>query len=472
MLETCAADVDNVVADSVHVETVAAAVHVSADNAVASETGTPMEVNVKEVETNVNKGEENGVVRELLDELISRVEDVLLFEEIELFETSISSGKPSNYNQPDDVAPLLNSISVTSLKSSSSGYSSSPTLDTLPLSLPLPSPAPSPPLPVPPPALPPLLVPSPLPVPPPILPPLPAPTPILPPSTPILPLMSALPSASSVPLPASSSLAPRRRSPSRISTPRPSRTAVGTPAATLAASPGLTAAVKRVVRHHIDAVVTTLLTDKKTYLKAVIQRLKTDDFVSTADNCVKAIFRLKDRKCPAGEMSKFVREMKLLFHGNSLHYFALRVIKEDPFGGGRLRAAAKIQYFAISSYILVDSIFADKRDGDALKFMVRQFRSASVRNVVDCVATHFRDRGAVLNIMRGKECFAGYDVTNPDAKWTNRRIKDFIVDVCRIAELEMPPSTKIVILYVALEPLVDAFLRGETEEDDFFQLAI
>ena len=164
--------------------------------------------------------------------------------------------------------------------------------------------------------------------------------------------------------------------------------------------------------------------------------------------------------------------MKLLFHGNSLHYFALRVIKKDPFGGGRLRAAAKIQYFAISSYILVDSIFADKRDGDALKFMVRQFRSASVRNVVDCVATHFRGRGAVLNIMRGKECFAGYDVTNPDVKWTNRRIKDFIVDVCRIAELEMPPSTKIVILYVALEPLVDAFLRGETEEDDFFQLAI
>jgi len=104
--------------------------------------------------------------------------------------------------------------------------------------------------------------------------------------------------------------------------------------------------------------------------------------------------------------------------------------------------------------------------------MVRQFRVVRIMEVVDYVAMHFRDRGTVLNTLRGKECFAGYDVVDPDTKWTDKRVKEFVVDVCRIAEQEPPPSAKVVFLYDALKPTVDAFLRGETEEDDFYQLSV
>ena len=289
----------------------------------------------------------------------------------------------------------------------------------------------------------------------------------LPPPPPLntLPLPS-LPSTSSTP---SSLPLPSLRTPNRPSSPirAPTRRRCTTG---VAASRGLQAPVMRIVEHHVDAVVDTLMKDKRTYIRAVIRRLSADVYTETADNCVRAIRKLRDRRCSSAEMSLIVREMKLLFHGESLHHFALRVISEDPFGYGRLAAASKVRYFAISSFILVDAIFAERRDGDALKFMVRQFRKVKIMEVVDCVAMHFRDRGAVLNIMRGKECFVGYDVVDPDAKWTVRRIRKFIVEVCNVAQISPPPAAKIVFLYDALMPTVDAFLRGETEEDDFFQL--
>ena len=226
------------------------------------------------------------------------------------------------------------------------------------------------------------------------------------------------------------------------------------------------------MQRHIDAVVETIMTDRKTYLKAVIHRLRADEYSETADNCVKAILKLVERRCSSAQMSLVVREMKLLFHGESLHHFALRVINEDPFGVGRLCAAAKIEYFAISPFIIVDAIFAERRDGDALKFMVRQFRAIKILEVVDCVASHFRDRSTILNVMRGKDCFVGYDIADPDAKWTDRRVRKFIVDVCRFAQVSPPPSAKVVYLYDALAPTFEAFLRGETEEDDFYQLCV
>jgi len=220
----------------------------------------------------------------------------------------------------------------------------------------------------------------------------------------------------------------------------------------------------------LKRVVATLLNPGKKEIFAILQQLRTDDEERTIVNCVETLNKFRSSSANAKKLTSIAREMKKLFRGRSLHAFAMRVITENIFGPGRMRSAASLDYTLVSPFIIVDNLLSPKREGQALTTMVRAFRGNGAMEVVSFVAQNYRDKNAIMRKLRRQDCFDRYVVDDFDTKWTAPRLKDFIKQVCRILEKPVPAEARPILVAVDIGPHLNAFLRGEAEEYDFFLL--
>ena len=96
---------------------------------------------------------------------------------------------------------------------------------------------------------------------------------------------------------------------------------------------------------------------------------------------------------------------------------------------------------------------------------------SDVVEVVKTVASNFDNVDAVVAKIRGEDGLSGYDYgANEDGRWTPWRVRKFCSIVCEAIGVPLPPETRRVFIAVALTPALDAFLRSEMEEMDFFAI--
>ena len=205
-------------------------------------------------------------------------------------------------------------------------------------------------------------------------------------------------------------------------------------------------------------------------IRVSLTALRSGDVKEMTDNFIGTLKEFRANSNDGKKMALIAREMKKFFRGESLHEFVMRVINEDVFGKGRLRAAAGMNYFLLSPFIIVDNLLAPKRDGDAMRTMVRAFRGAPAMSVIKFVAENYGDKVAILEKLRAQDCFVGYEVDDFDTKWTLARLKDFIRHTCRLLEQPIPDAARPIFVAVDVESYVRPFLRGEIEEYDFFHV--
>ena len=190
------------------------------------------------------------------------------------------------------------------------------------------------------------------------------------------------------------------------------------------------------------------------------------------DNCMKILNEFRINSTNAKKLALMAREMKKLFRGDGLHQFAIRVITDNSLAQGRLVTAAKLDYCLISPFIIIENVFAPNRDGNALKTMVRVFRGSPAMGVISFIVENFYNKEAILGKLRQQECFANYDFGDYDAKWTPKRVKDFIRHTCSILEKPIPDVARPLFVEVDIEPVITAYLRGEVEEYDFSHICL
>ena len=381
------------------------------------ETGGEKEEIIAEIGTESQKGEVSyqsgmfsGNHTENIDMGVEEVNDDPLRKEMALFEACL----PKNVTFSS-----IESTSSTSLLSNSSGYSSSS---------------------------------NPPPVPPPSLPPLPPPLPPLPPLPPSPP--PSLPRASSsIRAPPSTKRVAKELRPNAP------------------ASSGFVAVGSRPkIRSDKVRKIAASLRRPGSDIFATLVGLRSENVKEMTENCINTLKEFSSNSNDGKRRALIAREMKKLFRGAGLHNFVMRIINEEVFGKGRLRAAAALNYFLLSPFIIVDNILAPKRDGDSMRTMVRAFRGSPAMEVIEFIANNYGNKEAILSKLRAQNCFVGYEVVDFDEKWTLVRIKDFIRHTCHLLERPIPEAARPIFVAVDVESHVKAFLRGEIEEYDFFHV--
>ena len=217
----------------------------------------------------------------------------------------------------------------------------------------------------------------------------------------------------------------------------------------------------------VDRVVSVLLSPGSQNFDDIVRGLVAPSPAETADNCFAAlegyVLRRSKKHKDDGVIVKAM--MRLFPSASDLHSFAVRVIRENVFRQGQLHAAGRMDYYFVTTLIILDYVFI-RTGGDELRSAVTMMPKADVWEAVIFAAMNYNNFGVVVAKLQADECFRRRIFV--ESKWTAANIRQFIETVGEILKETPPPETRVVYFAVALESRVKAFDKGEMEEADFF----
>ena len=223
----------------------------------------------------------------------------------------------------------------------------------------------------------------------------------------------------------------------------------------------LTVAAKSLVRRIAKDLKNTRGRD----VAAVVHRLIVVDQTETCDRFL-ALMEVIVEKTPSHRRdTEIVAAITASLRGTELHRFAMGLVTDNILGCGRLHAAIKAKYFNLSPFVLLDDIFL-RHMSKNLEVGVRMFSRTEVVEVVRFVANNFNDFDAVKRKLATVPSFQKVDLEQLRGSWKLLEIRRFIILACKLIGCALPQEATKVFVAIALPPFLDAYGRGEMEDQD------
>ena len=101
------------------------------------------------------------------------------------------------------------------------------------------------------------------------------------------------------------------------------------------------------------------------------------------------------------------------------------------------------------------------------------FTAGETAEMINFVASNFKKMEDVIGRMRREKIVGpSFVLEGAEEKWTEARLKDFIERICREKKMELPEEACRFLLRASVLPVLESFLRGECEEQDFYQICL
>jgi hypothetical protein len=153
-----------------------------------------------------------------------------------------------------------------------------------------------------------------------------------------------------------------------------------------------------------------------------------------------------------------------------LHQFMMMILRNGKISNDRLHTARQLSQFALGPEIIIDSFMRDKVNWTSVHKYLNCWRKEQIFESLEVVLGLFdkpmqQVREEVLQLQWvAPDYFEGKAI---EELFTEERYQRCIKNVCRTFKLEYPMKFRCCLLLVILDQELEAYQRGEVEEEDF-----
>lgn len=153
------------------------------------------------------------------------------------------------------------------------------------------------------------------------------------------------------------------------------------------------------------------------------------------------------------------------------HDFLLFVLEENICGSNRLNTVVNFRYFGVSEWIVTADLFDENPNYVNVQKAIAQFPPKSTMEVLKFLAVNCHAPEVILRRMRREDCFRkGFDPVVRHC--TEEKVRDFISIVCNRLDIGVPKEAKQLFVRVALGKPIEAYRRGELENEDIRRIVV
>ena len=151
--------------------------------------------------------------------------------------------------------------------------------------------------------------------------------------------------------------------------------------------------------------------------------------------------------------------------------FVLKVLEDNVFGGTRLNAICRMEYFSVESSILLDYLLSIPRDSDCLEMAARTFQLHDVKELMIFAAR--KSPSEIIKRMKRDNVFRGdLEFQDTEICFSGERVQEFIEFLSKKLEIEVPHEARELFVRLRLEGELVQYDRGRTEFSDFFNIIV
>ena len=154
---------------------------------------------------------------------------------------------------------------------------------------------------------------------------------------------------------------------------------------------------------------------------------------------------------------------------NKVSEFVLRVSSREIFGCHRLRTLVLFECCAMSPFLLLDAVLRST-PSDTLKAAVRLFPIQGVTEVLRFASANHDNFSAVVSKLEGLEEFRGVDLGKFAEKWSASNVRKVVDVTCETLNIAPPEEASDFRVTAVIPALMQSFLRGEMEDQDFIPI--
>ena len=157
----------------------------------------------------------------------------------------------------------------------------------------------------------------------------------------------------------------------------------------------------------------------------------------------------------------------------TLHRFVTQVLRTNAISKDRVHAAVQLSQFPEGPEAVLDVFAQEIITWRSISDYLVNFREGQIKEVLELMVSLLdKTEEEIKEILMkcswvSKEYFVGKNVAE---LWCEKRIRDFITNVCKNFKLEFPESYRFRSLHLLLGPQLQAYKHGETEDEDFFHM--
>ena len=105
-------------------------------------------------------------------------------------------------------------------------------------------------------------------------------------------------------------------------------------------------------------------------------------------------------------------------------FFMLEILKNDILGKDRLNVVVRLQYYHLSSFIVLGELLINQNSPYNLRRAAKNYPVERMRKVIRLVAENSTDPAKVVESMMEKECFERFSVDWNLIKWSDKKVVD------------------------------------------------
>ena len=147
---------------------------------------------------------------------------------------------------------------------------------------------------------------------------------------------------------------------------------------------------------------------------------------------------------------------------------ALRMIKNNIFGSGRLHAVDSLQMYDFSPLILLDNVVGEVHDGNLVDSIARNYSPAELTLVMKIAGKFSSNVDEVIAEMRKCEVFGNsYNPSGAAQRWTQSRVWKFVKLLSFKADVPIPAEAAPLRARFMVSDALRSYLGGYVESADF-----